>query len=224
VSADLALIGGATIGMAVGGLLIPTTRRELAAAMARAGDGIAVPRPTVMPWHRLALVVASGLVPGIVLSRVGWSYVALPPLLLFLSLVQLAYCDMRRRLLPRSMVHATMLCVTVSAIVAAPMTNDWRRLEIALLCSAGLTALLFVVNLMNPAWMAFGDVRLAPALGLGLAWISPMALLEGFFLANLLAAVVGIIMMIARTGGRKSALPFGFYLALATGVVILFWS
>jgi leader peptidase (prepilin peptidase)/N-methyltransferase len=223
-STDLALIGGATIGMAVGGLLIPATRRQLAAAIARADNGIAVPRPTVVPWHRLALVVASGVVPGIVLSQVGWSYVALPPLLLFLSLVQLAYCDMRRRLLPRSMVHATLLCVAVSALVAAPMTNDWGRLEIAILCSAAFTASLFVINLVNPAWMAFGDVRLAPALGLGLAWISPMALVEGFFLANLLAASVGIGLMIARRGGRKSALPFGFYLAIASGVVILYWS
>jgi leader peptidase (prepilin peptidase) / N-methyltransferase len=223
-SADLALFGGATIGMAIGALLIPATRRELAAAIARSDNGLAVPRPTVIGWHRLALVLVSGVVPGIVLSRVGWSYVALPPLLLFLSLVQLAYCDMRRRLLPRSMVHATLLCVAASAIIAAPMTNDWHRLEISILCSAGLTALLFVINLMNPAWMAFGDVRLAPALGLGLAWISPMALAEGFFLANLLAAVVGIILMIARKGGRKTALPFGFYLAIATGVVILYWS
>jgi leader peptidase (prepilin peptidase) / N-methyltransferase len=223
-SADLALIGGATIGMAAGALLIPATRRELAAATARANEGIALPRPSIMGWQLLVLILLSGVVPGVVLSRVGWSYVALPPLILYLGLVQLAYCDMKRHLLPKTMVYATTACVAVSAVVAAPLTNDWHRLFITALCGVGLTAVLFIINLMNPAWMAFGDVRLALGLGMGLAWVSPMALLEGFLLANVLAAVVGIIRMLARKGSRKTALPFGFYLALGTGVVILFWS
>jgi len=223
-SADLALIGGATVGMAVGGLLIPTTRRELAAALTRANDGISVPRPTVVRWHRVALILASGCIPGVVLFRGGWSIASVPPLLLFLGLVQLAYCDVKRHLLPRTMVHATTACVAGSAILAAAADSLWHGLFISLLCSAIFTALFFVINLINPAWISFGDVRLAPAVGLGLAWINPTALIEGFFLANLLAAVVGIIMLVTHTGDRKSALPFGFYMALATGAVLLLWS
>jgi len=223
-SADLALIGGATVGMAVGGLLIPTTRRELAAALTRANDGISVPRPTVVRWHRLALILASGCIPGVVLFRGGWSIASVPPLVLFLGLVQLAYCDVKRHLLPKTIVHATTACVAGSAILAAAADSLWHGLFISLLCSAIFTALFFAINLINPAWISFGDVRLAPVVGLGLAWINPMALVEGFFLANLLAAVVGIIMLITHTGDRKSALPFGFYMALATGAVLLLWS
>ena len=40
-------------------------------------------------------------------------------------------------------------------------------------------ALFFGVNLMNPRWMAFGDVRLSLVFGFGLAWVSPMALCPG---------------------------------------------
>ena len=47
----------------------------------------------------------------------------------------------------------------------------------------------FALNLMNPRWLAFGDVRLSLVVGFGLAWVSPIALAEGFFCANLLAAV-----------------------------------
>ena len=36
------------------------------------------------------------------------------------------------------------------------------------------------INLMNPRWMAFGDVRLSLVFGFGLAWVSPIALLQGF--------------------------------------------
>jgi leader peptidase (prepilin peptidase)/N-methyltransferase len=223
-NADLALIGGATIGMAIGALLIPATRRELASSLARANGGISLPRPAIIPWHQAALILISGIIPGIVLFRSGWSIAALPPLLLFLGLVQLAYCDLKRHLLPKTMVHVTAACVGISAVVAAAADDLWHKLFIALLWGAAFTALFFAINLVNPAWIAFGDVRLAPAVGLGLAWINLTALIEGFFLANLLAAVVGITMMATRKADRKSALPFGFYMAIATGVVLLLWS
>ena len=42
----------------------------------------------------MALAAASGLLPAYVLHRVGWSIIALPPLLLLVGLVQLAYCDL----------------------------------------------------------------------------------------------------------------------------------
>jgi leader peptidase (prepilin peptidase)/N-methyltransferase len=223
-SADLALVGGMTVGMAVGAVLIPATRRQLASALARANGGIPLPRLAVVPGHQAALILISGLIPGIVLFRSGWSIAALPPLLLFLGLVQLAYCDLKRHLLPKTMVHATTACVALSAVVAAAADNLWNELLVALLYGAAFTVLFFAINLINPAWIAFGDVRLAPAVGLGLAWINLTALIEGFFLANVLAAVVGITMMVTHKAGRKSALPFGFYMAIATGVVLLLWS
>jgi leader peptidase (prepilin peptidase)/N-methyltransferase len=223
-NADLALISGAAIGMAIAALSIPATRRELASAVARANGGIALPRPAVIRWHRSAVILASGIIPGVVLFRGGWTMASLPPLLLFLGLVQLAYCDLKRHLLPKTMVYATTACVTLSAVLAAAVDGLWHQLFIAVLGSVGFTALFFAINLVNPAWIAFGDVRLAPVVGLGLAWINLTALIEGFFLANLLAALVGIIMILGHKADRKSALPFGFYMALATGVVLLLWS
>jgi len=224
VSAELALLGGAAVGMAAGGLLIPATRRELAAATTRANDGISSPTPKVVLWDRVALIVVSGLIPGIVLYRGGWAIDSIPPLLLFVGLVQLAYCDLKQRLLPRPMVHATTICLAISAVAVAASAHLWHTLVLAALCGAGLTFLFFVINLINPNWIAFGDVRLAPAFGLGLAWVAPMAMVEGFFMANVLAAVFGIAMMLAGKGHRKSALPFGLYLAISTGAVLLLWS
>jgi leader peptidase (prepilin peptidase)/N-methyltransferase len=223
-SANLALIGGATIGMAVGAVLIPTTRRELAAAMARAGIDDVVPTPNLLKWQRLALIAASGAVPGFVLFHAGWSILAIPTLLMFLGLVQLAYCDAKRHLLPRTMVYATTACVAMSALAVAALSSQWHRLLIAALCSAGLFGLFLAINLINPAWMAFGDVRLAPVVGLGLAWDSPMALLQGFLLANVMVAVVGIMMMLTHKASRKATVPFGFYLALASAAVIVVWN
>jgi leader peptidase (prepilin peptidase)/N-methyltransferase len=89
---------------------------------------------------------------------------------------------------------------------------------------AGFFVLLLAMNLMNPRWMAFGDVRLSPVVGFGLTWISPVALFEGFFIANVLAAVIGVGLIAMQRADRKSAMPFGLYLALGAGITILSWS
>jgi len=225
VSADLALAGGAAIGMAAGAVLVPLTRRELAAAVTRSAGGSvqAQPQP-VARWHRVALIAASGLLPGYVVFKVGWSVVALPPLLLLLGLIQLAYCDLAERLLPKTMVYAISAAVLVSGFVIAGVTHEWKRLLLASLGGLGFFTVLFAMNLINPRWMAFGDVRLSAVVGFGLAWVSPVALLEGFFLANLLAAVIGLTLIALHRADRQSALPFGFYLALGAGIIILAWS
>ena len=228
-SSHLALLGGAVIGMAAGAALIPLTRRQLAGAIARTEvgprvdtDGGAPPR--VAPWHRAALVIASGALPGVVLYKVGWSFNAAPPLLLLLGLIQLAYCDLTRKLLPKAMVYAMSLAVLVAGLAVAIGNNEWARFEHASLGALCFFALLFVMNLMNPRWMAFGDVRLSAVVGFGLAWISAFALLEGFFIANVAAAVIGLTLIAVARADRKSALPFGLYLALGAGITIIAWS
>ena len=74
---------------------------------------------------------------------------------------------------------------------------------------------------MNPRWMAFGDVRLSPAVGFGLAWVSPIALLQGFVVANILVAVSGLVLIAAHRAERRSAVPFGLYLALGAALVLV---
>jgi leader peptidase (prepilin peptidase) / N-methyltransferase len=234
VSPPLAVLGGALLGMTAGALLAPITGRELAASMARASAGpVAAPATAhaltedeslVRPWHRAALAVASGALPAYVLHRVGWSVIALPPLLLLLGLVQLAYCDLTHRLLPKTLVHALTATVVLSGLLVAGFMHEWERLAVATLAGLAFFALFFVINLVNPRWLAFGDVRLSLVVGFGLAWVSPIALLEGFFFANALAAVVGIGLIAAHRADRGAAVPFGLYLALGTALVLVTWS
>jgi leader peptidase (prepilin peptidase)/N-methyltransferase len=246
VSAPITFLGGAAIGMAAGALLVPYMRRELAASVARTADAAsdalvadgeitttttanatvatqAAPIQIAL-WHRVALVVASGLVPAFVLHQVGWSIIVLPPLLLLVGLVQLAYCDLTRRLLPKTLVYVVTTAVIVSGVLIAGVMHEWQRLVVASVGGAVFFAILFGTNLINPHWIAFGDVRLALVIGFGLAWVSPLALLEGFFLANFLAAVVGLSLIAVHRADRKSAVPFGLYLAMGSALVLLTWS
>jgi len=233
-STPATLIGGALIGAACGALMVPFTSRELAASLARAGeshgagtDTTAAPEPSaphITTRQRIALAVASGLLPAYVLHRVGWSVIAVPPLLLLIGLIQLAYCDLTRRLLPKTLVWALTAAVMVSGVVIAGVMHEWQRLIVATVGGLALFGLFFVINLMNPRWMGFGDVRLSLVVGFGLAWVSATALLEGFFLANALGAVAGIVLMVTHRAERDHAVPFGLYLALATAIVLLTWA
>jgi leader peptidase (prepilin peptidase)/N-methyltransferase len=159
-----------------------------------------------------------------VLHQVGWSPNALPPLLLLIGLIQLAYCDLTRRLLPKSLVYALTLVVIASGVLVAAETNEWHRLLVATLGGLAAFTLFFAVNSMNPRWMAFGDVRLSLVFGFGLAWVSPMALFQAFLYANILALVVGVALIALHRADRRSALPFGVYMALGAGLVLLLWS
>jgi leader peptidase (prepilin peptidase)/N-methyltransferase len=216
--------------MVIGSLLVPLTRRELAASVVRASaaDGPAStlncgpPRIGRSQW--IALAAVSGLLPAYVLSRVGWSPNAVPPLLLLIGLVQLAYCDLTQHLLPKTLVHALSAAVIGSGLIVAISTGEWERLIMASLGGMAAFALFFVINLMNPRWMAFGDVRLSLVFGFGLAWVSPMALFQGFLYANLLAVVIGLALIAVRRADRRTALPFGVYMALGAALVLLTWS
>jgi leader peptidase (prepilin peptidase)/N-methyltransferase len=236
-SAPLTVLGGAAIGMAAGSLIVPFTRRSLAASVARASvagpasssapaitatDAVEPPRITTRQWALLAVV--SGLLPAYVLHKVGWSIIAFPPLLLLVGLVQLAYCDLVQRLLPKALVWALSAAVIVSGIAIAGVMHEWERLVIASIGGAAFFALFFVINLMNPRWMAFGDVRLSLVVGFGLAWVSWIALIEALFFANLLAVIVGFSLIAAHKAERRSAVPFGLYLALGTALVLVTWS
>jgi leader peptidase (prepilin peptidase)/N-methyltransferase len=169
-------------------------------------------------------MAASGLLPAYVLHRVGWSVIAVPPLLLLIGLIQLGYCDLTRRLLPKTLVWALTAVVVISGVVIAGFMHEWERLEIASIGAAAFFGLLFVFNLVNPRWIAFGDVRLSLVVGFGLAWVGATALLEGVVLANALAAVCGLALIALHRADRTSAVPFGLYLALGAGLVLLFWS
>ena len=77
------------------------------------------------------------------------------------------------------------------------------------------------MNLVNPHWLAFGDVRLSFVVGFGLAWVSWIVSSRVSSYANLLAAVIGSCLIAAHKAERRSGVPFGVYLALGTALVLV---
>ena len=226
-SAPVIFLADAVLGLAVGSLLVPLTRRELATSTVRAASpgeplrALDESRPAASRAQRIALAAVSGLLPAYVLYRVGWAPNAIPPLLLLVGLVQLAYCDLKRRLLPKTLVYALSVAVIGSGVVIAVCTSEWERLFQASLGGLISFMLFFIVNLINPRWLAFGDVRLSLVFGFGLAWVSPIDLFEAFLFANLLALFTGLVLIASRRAERTSALPFGLFMALGAALVLV---
>ncbi|MGA4850566.1 prepilin peptidase [Streptomyces sp. G5(2025)] len=82
----------------------------------------------------------------------------------------------------------------------------------ALYGALALAGAYFVLFLVNPNGMGFGDVKLALALGAVLGWYGWGVLLLGTFAGFLLASLYGIGLVAARRAGRKTAIPFGPFL------------
>ncbi|MFE0175255.1 prepilin peptidase [Streptomyces sp. NPDC059002] len=87
--------------------------------------------------------------------------------------------------------------------------GSWTGSLYGALALAGAYFLLFLIN---PNGMGFGDVKLALSLGAVLGWYGWGVLLLGTFAGFLLASLYGMGLVVARRAGRKTAIPFGPFL------------
>ena len=135
---------------------------------------------------------------------------ALPAYLYFAGAgVALAVIDFDCRRLPNAIVYPSYVVIAVLLTLSAGLTSDWDALLRAAIGGATLFGFYLALAIAYPAGMGFGDVKLSGILGALLAYLSWSALVIGAFAGFLFGAVVGVGVMIAGRGGRKTALPFG---------------
>ena len=104
---------------------------------------------------------------------------------------------------------------------AALAGSDSGSLLRALAGGAALFAFYFALCFAYPAGMGFGDVKLAGVLGLFTAWLGWGPWAVGLFLGFVLGGLVGVAVVVAGRGGRKTALPFGPFMLLGALVAVL---
>lgn len=133
---------------------------------------------------------------------------------LVLTLVPVAMIDLDHRIIP----NVILAPAAVAAVVVGAITRP-SGLPEQLIAGAAAALFLFVFALAYPRGMGMGDVKLAGVLGLFLGREVAVAIL-----AALVAGVAVGIAVMARVGaqqGRKTAIPFGPFLALGGVVAIL---
>ena len=135
-------------------------------------------------------------------------------LVLVALLVPLALIDLDTRLLP----NALTLPAAILAIVLGVGIDPGGQVE-RVVAGAAAGGFVLIAALLAPRGMGIGDVKLAAVLGLFLGREVAVAVLVA-----LLAGVAVGVAIVARKGsaaGRKTAIPFGPFLALGGVVGVL---
>ncbi|WP_433545922.1 prepilin peptidase [Streptomyces sp. CA-294286] len=185
------------------------------------------PRPPAAPYRppygkTLRFVLLGGVLCGALAFATGPRPELAVWLLLVPFAVLLAVVDRRVHRLPDVLTLPLAGAATGLLGLAELLPGDDGSWFGALLGGAGLGATYFVLFLINPAGMGFGDVKLALGIGTVLGWYGWSVLFVGAMAGFVLGALYGLGLILMRRGGRRTAIPFGpFMLAGAWAGLLL---
>jgi leader peptidase (prepilin peptidase) / N-methyltransferase len=169
--------------------------------------------------YPLVELACAGLFAGTA-ARFGYNW-ALPAfLVLFAGLLALSVIDVERLILPKAIVWPLTVAVAALLVLAAAATGEWHDLLEGAVCAAAWFVVFYAMFAISPRLLGFGDVRLAPVLGLALGWLGWRYVVLGFFAANLIGAVIGIALIASHRMSRGQQIPYGVFLAAGCAVAV----
>ncbi len=145
-------------------------------------------------------------------------------LFILCSLIVIFVYDLKHYIIPDKIVFpaiATAFFYQLISNISAtggqyPISNSFYIIFSAFL-AAGFFFLIILIS--KGEWMGFGDVKLAFLMGLIVGWPN---ILFALFLAFILGAAIGLILIGLKIKSIKSQIPFGPFLVAAT-VIMMFW-
>ena len=161
----------------------------------------------------VALFAGAGL-------RFGADWVVPGYLVFFVCLVSISVIDSQRQIIPNYIVYPTIFLSVPLLAFAALVQGEGDRFGHAMLGATLAWLALFVIHMISPSGMGFGDVRLAFVLGLFLAWISLTHVLVGIFLGVALIAVIGVVLALFRLKSLQEHIAFGPFLAVGSTLAV----
>lgn len=159
--------------------------------------------------------------------RFGTSWELGPYLLLVAALVTMSAIDVETHLLLNILTYPTLVLSAFLIVFLHSAADDGARTGPALLGALLFGGLLGAAFLAYPPGLGFGDVKLAPTLGLFLGWLTAdmlvavrlvfYAIIVSFFLAGF----GGLALRALTKQSTKAEIPMGPSLAFGTFVIIL---
>lgn len=199
----------AAAGLVAGWFLAVIAEREAA----RRGGG--------QQRHAVTVSLVTASLFAAVAARFGWTPPVPAYLLLVGFLVVLSVVDLRTKTLPRRVVHAAWLGGVVLLVPTALLDGEPGRVASAALGALFAFLALVLLHTFARGGFGFGDVRLGAMLGWYVAWQQFRLVAVGLALAFMLSAVCGLALVALGRAGRRTALPFGPFLAIGALAVIL---
>jgi leader peptidase (prepilin peptidase)/N-methyltransferase len=128
-------------------------------------------------------------------------------LVLVAILVPVALIDLERRIIPNKITLPAALAAVAIGLALHPAGVPEQ-----LIAGASAGGFLLVFAVAYPRGMGMGDVKLAAVLGLYLGRSVSVAILSGVLAGTVIG--LGIMARVGMENGRKTAVPFGPFLAL----------
>lgn len=162
---------------------------------------------------------------ALLFALMAWKFGAsweLPAYLYLVAVgVALAFIDFDTKRLPDKLTLPSYAVLGALLALPATLEPDWASYLQAWLGALALFGFYFILALIYPAGMGFGDVKLAGVLGLALGWLGWGVLVVGGFLGFMLGGLVGAMILLTGRGGRKTAIPFGPFMIAGALLAIL---
>jgi leader peptidase (prepilin peptidase)/N-methyltransferase len=209
------------VGLAVGWLLDPVItrvpRRQPVTGPVEDESALA----SSSTARQVTVSIVCGALFGALAARFEDSWALPAYLVLAAALVALSAIDLEHYILPNRIVYPLAIVMIVLLAIASLGDDDLDALVRGLVAGLIAFAIFFVLHMISPRSMGFGDVKLAFVLGLSLGWLGWGEVLLGLFLGFLYGAVIGIVLIATRVRQRNQALPFGPFLAAGALTAIL---
>lgn len=132
----------------------------------------------------------------------------------------LALIDLDVHRLPNALTLPSYIVGIVLLGVAAFVGHSPASFVRALAGMVAMYCFYFLLVMVKPGGMGWGDVKLSGVLGLYLGYLGWGELAVGAFSAFLLGGVVGIALMVSGHAGRKAKIPFGPYMVAGALVAV----
>lgn len=173
----------------------------------------------------------TGIVWIIIFFRYGFTFETAALLYLYSVLIPIAFIDFKQMIIPDGLVITGIAGGTVVFLYHVfymPFrlyeSTSWYTPIIGMFSASGILFIIAFIGLLiygNDGAMGMGDVKLFIPIGLFLGWKLALLIL---FLSILIGGIISIILLIFRIKDRKSAIPFGPFIIIATFIAGLYGS
>jgi leader peptidase (prepilin peptidase)/N-methyltransferase len=170
-------------------------------------------------WRYPVVELMAGMLLVLLFHWYGWRWTFARHAMLLLLLIPITFIDLQHRLILNKITYPGMLIGLLLSLLESPQ-QFWQPVT-GLVAGGG--ALLLIgwagQKVFKQESMGGGDVKLAAMIG---AYLGAPRTLAVLFLAFVIAAVISLVGMALGKLHRRSTIPFGPFIALATVTFISF--